>query len=215
MIANNSSVISHGLYSFPKASRIIGVESRRLKRWIHVETGIFRSRYQDIKAVSFLDLMELLFVKMFRDEDVSLQTIRKAAEKASRRFDTEYPFAVKKFDTDGRTIFATLIKEESDEEIIEDLRHGQLVFKQIIKPLFKKLEYREQDVMKYWPMFKKGRVVLDPSRNFGEPIDFETGVPTSILNDAVALGQDMRKVASWYGVPLTAVQKAVEFEKSL
>ena len=69
--------------------------------------------------------------------------------------------------------------------------------------------------MKYWPMFKKGRVVLDPSRNFGEPIDFETGVPTSILNDAVALGQDMRKVASWYGVPLTAVQKAVEFEKSL
>ena len=110
MIANTSK-LNKGLYEFPRASRILGVSSRKLRRWVSPNAGIFQSRYRDVDAVSFLDLMELLFVKMFRDEDVSLHTIRKAAEKASTKFRTDYPFAVKKFDTDGKTIFATLIDE--------------------------------------------------------------------------------------------------------
>ncbi|HEV3340056.1 MAG TPA: hypothetical protein VG125_06855 [Pirellulales bacterium] len=64
---------------------------------------------------------------------------------------------------------------------------------------------------------KKGRVVLDPERQFGRPIDAETGVPTSAVYDAcrAGKGQDQKEVANWFGIPLSAVQAAVAFELSL
>jgi uncharacterized protein (DUF433 family) len=63
----------------------------------------------------------------------------------------------------------------------------------------------------------KGRVVLDPERSFGKPIDAEAGVPTRALCDAALAGggQSPAVVAEWFGVPLEAVQAAVAFEGSL
>lgn len=162
--------------------------------------------------------MELQFVKLFRDEDVSLQAIRKAAIAAARKFRVDYPFAVKRFDTDGRNIFATLTSSETDRELVEELQHGQLVFNTIVKPFFKKLEYRgESDVERFWPLEKSGRVVIDPARRFGKPIDSETAVPTSAIFQAVTAGggQDVQSVANWFDIPLEAVQAAVRFERSL
>ncbi|MBC8352587.1 MAG: DUF433 domain-containing protein [Planctomycetes bacterium] len=181
--------------------------------------GIVRRRFDASEdTVSFLELMELLFIRQFRHEEVSLQTIRTAAVVASRKFKTDYPFAVKKFDTDGKTIFGTLVKQVKDgeQEVIEDLQHGQYVFKQIVKPFFRKLEYGEQEALRYWPLFKKGRVVLDPERQFGQPIDAVTGVPTQALSDAVCAGdgQDVAAVAKWFDVPPRAVEQAILFEQS-
>lgn len=214
MIAANSK-LGYGIYSIPDASRILGASPAKLRHWLSPDDGIFQSRFSDSNAVSFLDLMELMFVKMFRDENVSLQTIRKAASKAAEKFNTDYPFAVKRFDTDGKTIFATLLKSEQDKVMTEDLRHGQYVFTQIIKPFFKKLEYGQQDAMKFWPLLKKGRVVLDPDRRFGQPIDDQTGIPTSVLFQAVQAGDSVKEVAKWFDVPKKAVEQAVTFEKSL
>jgi uncharacterized protein (DUF433 family) len=166
--------------------------------------------------------MELHFVKLFRAEDVSMQTIRRAAEVASHKFHTDYPFAVKRFDTDGRTIFATLERETGfqldDRILIEDLRKGQYVFERIMRPFFRKLEYGGGgDVMRYWPLEPSGRVVLDPGRKFGKPIDAETGVSTGTVFDAVMAGggQDEPTVAKWLDLPLQAVRCAVRFEHSL
>ncbi len=205
-----------GVYSIPDAAKITGTTTSRLRRWLSAEDGLVQSRFSDGESVSFLELVELMFIKMFRDENVSLQTIRFAAKKASEKFDTDYPFAVKRFDTDGRTIFATLARSENkDSEMIEDLRHGQYVFRQVIKPFFKKLEYGgSHDAMKYWPLTKRGRVVLDPRRNLGQPIDAATGVPTRVLYDAfVSAGENTTDAASWFEVPVSAVEKAVAFER--
>jgi uncharacterized protein (DUF433 family) len=92
------------------------------------------------------------------------------------------------------------------------------VFDTIVRPFFRKLEYQNgDDALGYWPMDRDGRVVLDPERSFGKPIDAETGVPTRALYDAVLAGggQPLDVVAEWFGVPLQAAQAAVTFEKSL
>lgn len=160
--------------------------------------------------------MELHFVKMFRDEGVSLQTIRKAAKAAAVRFAADYPFAVKRFDTDGRTVFATLVQEEQDRVVMEDLKHGQYVFDQIVRPFFRKIEYRgAHEAMRYWPRGTSGGVVLDPARKFGKPIDAETGIPTAVLFQAYLTEQDTVRVSKWFDVPSEAVTRAVEFEQSL
>ncbi|HEX5442904.1 MAG TPA: hypothetical protein VFW87_03700 [Pirellulales bacterium] len=85
-------------------------------------------------------------------------------------------------------------------------------------PFFQKLDFRGgQEVTRFWPLERKGGVVLDPERKFGKPIDAESGVPTRALYDAAQAGggQDQKLVARWFGVSPHAVRAAVAFEKSL
>lgn len=219
-----------GLYSFPEAARIIGVNPAKLRRWVgqyrrkapgadHLSKPVIARYFQDGQHVlTFLELVELLFVRLFRDEGVKMPVIRQAAEEAARRFDTPYPFAVKRFDTDGHRIFATLQEEPREARVVTEMGKGQLVFENVVRPFFRKLEYRDGgDALRYWPMDRNGRVVLDPQRSFGRPIDAETGVPTGSLYDAVRAGegQSPEAVAAWFGIPVEAVQAAVAFEESL
>jgi uncharacterized protein (DUF433 family)/DNA-binding transcriptional MerR regulator len=209
-----------GFYALPQAARLLGLHTNKLRRWVggfgDMESVIERDCPFDA-TVTFTELMELMFVRQFRDEGVSMQAIRKAANAAAKKLRSRHPFAVKRFDTDGRHIFVTARRKETDKTIVEDLVKGQLVFEQIIKPFFRKLEYGRKDVMRYWPQETDGRVVLDPERRFGQPIDAETGVPAVALAQAVKADKrhDVSKVAKWFDVPKEAVQAAVSFEKSL
>lgn len=218
MISASETHLGMGLYSVGDAARIVRAPYNNVRRWLDPQTGIISRQFDPSEhTVSFTELMELHFIKLFRDQGVTLQAIRKAARAASARFDTDYPFAVKRFDTDGKTIFATLAKECDNQEIIEDLARGQYVFTTIIRPFFKKLDYDSAEVSRYWPLTKKNRVVLDPLRQFGRPIDAETGVPTSALYNALRAGggQSVGEVAKWFDVPESAVRAAAEFERSL
>jgi uncharacterized protein (DUF433 family)/transposase-like protein len=219
-----------GLYSFAEAARLIGVKPSTLHRWVSEYQGtegeglsrrkpvIVRYFEDGQRLLTFLELVELLFVKLFRREGVSMQVIRKAAAEATRRFDTVYPFAVKRFDTDGRRIFATLREASDGERVVEELGKGQLVFDTVVRPFFRRLDFcADREALRYWPMERDGRVVLDPQRAFGQPIDAETGVSTRALSDAVMAGggQSPATVAEWFGVPIAAVEAAVEFETLL
>lgn len=212
--------IGIGLYSIPVASRLVGVHHAKVRRWIDHDIGIItRTLPVEERTLSFLELMELYFVKMFRDQNVSLQTIRKAARAAAKRFKTDYPFAVQRFDTDGKTVFATLIDKETDATVVEDLKASQYVFNKVMRPFFRKLEYRQSgmgDALRYWPLGQDKRIVLDPARQFGKPIDSETSVPTQALYAAYnANGGNLAEVADWFDVPTKAVERAVQFESSL
>ena len=205
-----------GLYSVPNAARLIRVSSQQVRRWIDPQDGLIRRALPpDEQTITFLELMELHFVKMFREAGVSLQTVRRAAKTAARRFECAYPFTVHRFDTDGRTIFATLIEAERNRKLVEDLQHGQYVFETIVRPFFKKLEYHHDDPVRFWPMGHTHRIVLDPRRQFGKPIDDASGVPTRALFRAVIAGDDLSTVATWFNVPAAAVAAAIKFEESL
>jgi len=219
-----------GLYSFPEAGRIVGAKPSVLRRWardyIYFDKDAIRQhtsvipRYfgRNSDTLTFLELIELLFIRAFRSEGVSMQAIRKAAERAAIQFHTEYPFAVKRFDTDGKHIFATLREEANDLELTEDLGKGQLAFDRVVKPLFRNLDYRgNTDALRYWPLGHEGRIILDPHRAFGKPIDSPTGVSTEVLYDAVQAegGQDPAEVADWFEVPIEAVTAAIRYESSL
>ena len=218
MVAKDSEAdrVGVGLYSVPEAARLAGIPTQKFRRWLDPLKGLVpNTPFRKEQTLTFLELMELHFIKMFRDHGVSLQTIRRAAKVAAQTFATSHPFAVHRFDTDGRTIFATLADSEKDQILVEDLRHGQYVFDTIIRPFFKKLEYDQDDPVRFWPLSTTGRVVLDPERRFGKPIDAPTGVPTSTLFRAIEAGEEVPCVAAWFDVPIEAVFAAVEFERSL
>lgn len=230
---DEKSLIGVGLYSFPEAAHIIGTNSRTLRQWAksyhyqargtaYTHRPVINRYLDDENVLTFLELIELLFVRMFRAEGLSMQFIRKAADAAARRFDTPYPFAVKRFDTDGRSIFATLADEPGEDLVMEDLARGQYVFQEIVRPYFRKLDYGStrgdnSEALKLWPLDHDGRIVIDPQRQFGAPIDAETGIQTRTLFNAVMAGdgQSHADVAKWFDIPRAAVDAAVTYERSL
>lgn len=218
MVATGQNYLGKGVYGIADAARILRAPYKRVSRWLDEDDSLVARAFDPSEqTISFAELMEIHFIKMFRDAGVSLQAIRKASQAAAARFHTDYPFAVKRFDTDGKTIFATLVKENKDEELVEDLKKGQYVFIHIMKPFFKKLEYGTSDVSRFWPLSKRGKVVLDPNRQFGRPIIADSGVPTRTLFQAVRPehGQPMSAVAKWFDVKESDVRAAVRFEKLL
>ena len=221
---SNNPVVGRGLYTLPQAARLLRIDTNLLKYWIGERKSaesVIPRQLQNEHVLTFAELMELHFIKLFRDQNVSFQAIRKAAKKASDKYHADYPFTVRRFDTDGKTIFATCKSEATNKELIEDLQHGQLVFKSFVRPFFKRLDYRStQDVGRFWPLRtgrSDGRIVLDPERRFGQPLDSETGVPTEAILKAVTAGdgQDVKSVARWFDIPLEAVKAAMKYEKSL
>jgi len=103
---DNFSRIGLGLYPLPLAARIICEPLPKVRRWARESSSVVtRSLPEQENTLTFLELMELKFIAMFRNEGVSLQVIKRASKLASRQFDTKYPFAVRRFDTDGKTIF--------------------------------------------------------------------------------------------------------------
>ena len=219
-MATKPNLIGVGFYTRSQAAAVLGVHPNKLRRWLgetaSADPVISRDCAVD-GAITFTELMELMFIRQFRNEGVSMPAIRKAATAAAKKFRSTHPFATKRFDTDGKTIFATLQKKESDQTVVEDLAKGQLVFDQIIKPFFRKIEYGKQDAMRYWPLEMDGLVVLDPERRFGQPIDSQTGIPTATLANAVSIDprHDVDGIAKWFGVSRKAVNAAVSFENSL
>jgi len=219
------SYLGNGLYNIADAAAILRVPVGRLRNWVYgyyygpaltkrQQVPVVPRFYRDENApLSFVELIELLFVAGFRRSGLSMQYIRKAANKAREQFEALYPFAAKRFSTDGRQIFATVDIEERARTATHEILHGQVIFDKIVRPYFKHHIDLEQDFAKrYWPLGRRQRVVIDAERAFGAPIDAETGVPTEALAASVDAGDSPEDVAEWFNVPLKAVRAALKYQ---
>jgi uncharacterized protein (DUF433 family) len=164
--------------------------------------------------LSFRDLIELRFVKSFRDLGLSLPTIRACFQRAIEKVQDERPFSTQKFRTDGKAIFLDITQNVGDGELI-DLRHRQRVFRTVVEPSLRDLEFDADVVARWYPLGVLRRsIVIDPARVFGRPLAAEAGVPTEVLVNAVNVEGSVETVARLYEVA-PAVRDAVAFERKL
>ena len=168
----------------------------------------------DLIEISFRDLIELRFVKAFRDIGLSLIAIRDCYQRAAEEVRDERPFSTQRFRTDGKTIFLEITEGVKEGKLI-DLRRRQNVFKTIVEPSLRDLEFEASTVARWFPLgIKQKAVVIDPSRSFGQPI-VSVGVPTEILANAVKVEGSVEAVAALYDVPKGDVRSAIDFERRL
>jgi uncharacterized protein (DUF433 family) len=230
-----------GIYSIPEASRLIGVPTRDIRRWLFgyyylKKPGDAASRVEsaplwrhelanesfDEDVIGFRDLVELRFVREFTRAGVALSVIRRCLATASELFGVTHPMSLPRFKTDGRTIYAEAVSEEMNDNSLVDLKSRQSVFKDIIKPsLYDGLVYDtdKRHANRWYPGGAKSLIVIDPARSFGAPLIDATGTPTSTLYAAyLAEGADQKALtitSRVYGVPLKAVEAAIRFEQGL
>lgn len=227
------SLLGKGLYTIPEAARILQMRAETVRCWVkgysfgregHRRYSPPLIQLPTSSGVSelfltFQNLIELLFIRLFHREGVSLYTIRAAASEAQRDFESNHPFAVKQFDTDGKDIFATLEFKDVEgipkSKVLKDLKLSQMVIDEIARPYFKNLEYSSLGVIRYYPLGSDKSIVLDPKRSFGKPIDEASGVSTYVLYQMARTGEAPRDIAKWYGVSEEAVSNAIEYESFL
>jgi uncharacterized protein (DUF433 family) len=218
--------VSANIYNATELARLAGLNISRVQRWlsgysVHAGTPkarriaplVLREKGADGPAASFNDLLEVLFIKTFLKHGVKISRLRKAADNAKSMLETSHPFSLRKFQTDGRTVFAEFTNEGKGHLV--DLPSKQQAFETMVRPYFRHLDYEDDIVARWWPMGQKGRVVVDPRRSFGQPIDATSGVPTRVLYSAVLAGQTQAEVAKWFEVPVQSVRAAVKFERTL
>ena len=153
--------LSRGAYSAAEGLRLLNfsrvgtrarsVSRNTVSRWLrgydfggdgegHSEP-LWRPDYRsddDLLELSFRDLIELRFVKAFRDYGLALPAIRECYQRAAEEVHDERPFSTQKFRTDGKTIFLD-ITEGMQEGRMVDLRKRQNVFRTIVEPSLKDL----------------------------------------------------------------------------
>ena len=169
----------------------------------------------DVVEVSFRDLIELRFVKAFRDAGLGLPTIRACFERAVEEVKDDRPFSTQRFRTDGKTIFLEITHDVREGELI-DLRRRQSVFHRLVAPSLRDLEFDADVVARWFPLgITRKSIVVDPARAFGRPIVADGSVPTEIIFEAVKIEGSPEKVAKLYDVPLLAVRDAVAFQQQL
>lgn len=219
-----------GIYSVSEAARLTRVPPATLRQWLwgrhYTATGKRRfapplwhpqlPEIEDSKVLGFRDLVEIQFVQTFREHGVSLQTIRKALACAMQELEAYYPFSSLRFKSDGKNILAEVIEDPGDRSRVFDVITGQFLLEIFFDRLYEGLEYsKAEGLVRWWPLGKDRQVVLDPKRNFGQPITSQEGVPTSILARALRSERSEHAVADWFEVHPNAVRDALEFERHL
>jgi len=222
--------IGKGIYTLTSAAKLLGIEQSRIRRWIKgytysknlecysrkplVETE-FEYEPNDL-IISFLDLTELLFIKSFIQHGISVQKIRKAAMAASNLLNTSHPFAIKKMFTDGKSIFAKIAQEDNDYSLL-DLLAKQYQIREIIEPtLYERIDFdRYNFAEKWWPLGKNKDIVLDPSRNMGQPILNKFNIRTNLIYELHNTNHSIEEISDWYELDKSSIKTAIDFENGL
>ena len=108
-----------------------------------------------------------------------------------------------------------VLKTDGDEELIDLFSNGQYLMQKVIEPSLKNLEFDGDIATRWWPLGRSKGIVVDPQRQFGQPIDDATGVPTSVLAEAAKAEGSEAAAAKRFMVPLASVNRAVAFELHL
>lgn len=225
-----------GLYTPNEAAALLHERPAALRRWAF---GYARNRAETVvehpplinadlpviegtRMLSFLDLVELMYIRGFRRAGASWHLVHQAAHVAARLFTAAHPFAMRRFFADPAGIYALLAEEDGAESLVELVGHGQGILSELVTPFLGQLEFDADDVARrWWPLGQRAGVVVDPELAFGAPVVREVGVPAATLTAAYAAEkatgreQAIERVAWFFRIQPRHVEAALDFEQWL
>ncbi len=219
-------------YSIAEASRLVNMKSWTVRRYLKgyeydysysgstqrsIQPPVIKDAEERKTYASFLDLIDLVFVREFMQRGFKLPTLRKALDEAREYLGTPH-FARSTFFTSGSQ--EIILRLPQDGIMIALLTGGQSAMPEIIESLSDRLEFEDVTEFgfanKWYPKGANGLIVIDPEVSFGRPTIIGTGIPTNNIYD-LYLGEEQKiePVGSWFNIPAPQIQAAVQFEHSL
>ncbi len=223
------SYIGVGLYNIVDAARIIDATPNELRRWLnrdHYQSHgkmyrrlpfVARMLPSDVDVVTLPELMELRAIRELRRQGITMRRIRTLSEQLMQEWGVDFPLSSRRFGEEHQTD-GVYIYSRTEGGAIRERGSGQLAVAKIVSPLLRDIDFSADGfALRFYPLTRESRVVLDAERQFGQPIDDPTGIPTRVLYMAKKANpyDSDDSIARWYDVPIEAVQEAFGYESSL
>ncbi|WP_426292244.1 DUF433 domain-containing protein [Dyadobacter endophyticus] len=212
--------IGTGIYTLADIATILGLPPAKVSRWMNeywnlhfgkTAQSIFTNGAGRDRVTNFLTLIEFFTFYQLREEGVSAQKIVKAHNILEKTFQTRYPFAKSPIFTDGK---AVLFSGEVGEIIRAD-ETLQITIKEIFSPFCKKVDFNKNDLAeRFFPMGRNHNVIIDPKRQFGQPVVGETNVLTETIFNLFKGGESVSMISRLYDLTLSQVNDAVDYHRS-
>jgi hypothetical protein len=188
--------LSAPAYSPMFAARLVNVRPERVRRWLRGYEYQYapkatrvpvRRRQRPVGRrvgadsapfASFLDLVDLLFIKGFVEHGISIQKLRRALAEAQQLLGDEH-WARKRFWTDGRDVYLEL--RDKGDALMQLLSGGQWAIAPVITQLADCIDFHvHTEIAERWyPFGRDGHVVVDPVVAFGSPSILGRGIETA------------------------------------
>lgn len=221
-LAARERLVSQPRYNLAEAAHLAGLSTNTARRWLlgyafQTPTGVNMTMAPVSRQatgdtlVSFLDLVDLVAIKGFRDAGYPLQTVRKVVDYCRDLMEVERPLGSASFKVGGRDVFI----RHGDELLEVGPGRGRLAWAEVLEPFLRQLEYGPKFAMRWWPLGREQEVVVDPAFGFGLPVVAGTGVRTEILFERFSAGELIAEIADDFSVSELAVQRALQYEHRL
>jgi len=223
--AQGLTLIGIGLYTPAEAARIIAVPAQKIIRWLrgHEANGKQYDRLWQSQVtmedgsiiLGFRDLMEVKVADAFVQWGLPPVRVRVVIERAKEIVGDDHPLSTNRFMTDGSNVFMEVVEEGGDRRLI-DLLRGQWTMKSIIEPFLKHVDFGEDGApVRWWPRGRTKKILVDPARSFGQPIESTSHVPTAALAAAAKAEGSVAAAAVAWRVSVAAVRRAVAFQEEI
>lgn len=217
-----ASLLDRALYTYGDVDRLNGLTPGTGKRWLEGYTrgGVFydpvlRSAPTGSDVVTWGEMVEARLLAQYRDKQVSLQRLRPAVVRLREWFGP-YPLAHAKplLDVKGRELVLRAQAETDLERPLQlvVVRNGQTMLPGEAQRFTESVDYADGVAATVRPLTSTREVLLDPSRNFGQPT--VSGVRTAILAEDYRAGESVSSLATLYDLSSEQVEGALRFELS-
>lgn len=209
-----------GIYTMPDVAAILGLPLRKVRRWMNeywkvhfgkADQTVFSDGTGRELVTNFYTLIEFFTFYQLRERGVSAQRVVKAYQVLEGVFKTSYPFATSNILTDGKKVLFT--GEVGD--IIQADATLQITITDILAPFCEKIDFdRELLANRFFPLDRRHSVIIDPQRQFGQPVISDTNILTETVFNLYQGGESIDFIGGIYDLTFDQVQDAITFHRN-
>jgi uncharacterized protein (DUF433 family) len=215
------SLLERPVYGMGQVDRLLGLTPGTARRWIDgykrgakAYPPVVRPEATGDEIVTWGEFVETRLLSEYRDAGVPLVKMRPAIDRLREQFDAQYPLAYARPYVAGRELVLQVqdaVKLERELQLVV-IRNDQIVLTEPAESFYRSARFRASDdvVELLHPITEILEVVIDPLRQFGEPV--VRSVPTEVISEQVRAGEPIDAIAQVYELPRSSVEAAVRYE---
>jgi uncharacterized protein (DUF433 family) len=223
--ATTVDLLEHAVYGLGQVDRLLGLKGGTARRWIEGYTRgaktyppVVRPKATAQEIVTWGEFVETRLLAEFRDAGVPIVRLRPAVERLREKLDTRYPLATARpfLHVEGRELVWEVQEAVGLEQELQIVvvRNDQIVLTEPAQRFADSATFRPSDgiVELLRPVAQIDEIVIDPLRQFGEPVVGKSSVRTEIITEQVRAGESIDAIAELYELPRASVEAAVRYE---
>jgi len=206
-------------YTYADAARYACIPTQTVRNWFRGVYSLGHTMHPVFGEVphnglSYLQLVEVAFVaEMRRVRGLKLSALRIAYDHVRKELGIDYPFAQERFLTDGTDLFIAAL--DDPRLVVSASTPGQRAWREAIEACAHSFDYINHLALRWHPMGRDFRIIIDPRVSFGRPTIEDTGVPTEAIADRWTAGEDVESLVDDFRLSREQVKDALWFEKKI